>query len=172
MSLFPAGVGGSASLWKLISKVELGTPAASISLSGIDTKYKAFRTYSYLIEDGTSGIVLNTQFNGDTAANYAMRRGLASSTTLGVASFSVGMNQMACNINDVTFGRVMAMKPLATEMAAAITDEAEAGGSSDQVLQIHGGRWANTVDLIDEVTVTSAENMDGLSVMVVEGAEF
>ena len=156
----------------LLSDETLAAPAASMTAT-VDTAYRMFRVTFYGIKDGTGGLV-QYRFNGDSGANYALEYILANDTTVS-AERKTGETQLAVRAiaftaNATGIVTIEIEKPLATTPARCTSSAAII--STNIRYEADSGEWANTADLIDEITVlASAGNFAIGSRLLVEGVE-
>ncbi len=173
MSSFPALATPSAQgAFDTIAKTVLGSPAASISFSGISTTNKMFRLTIYIIKDGTTGSA-DLQLNNDSGGNYDIQR-LAGAGTGVTASRSTAQSNI-----DLSNSNVLANELIVIELTVAkqqTGDEAMIVGLAKRRdgsnLDLYGfaGIWKNTADLINRIDIlSSATNFATGTVALLEG---
>ena len=156
----------------LLSDETLAAPAASMTAT-VDTAYRMFRVTFFGIKDGSAGALL-LRLNGDSGANYIIQGLLADSTTLTgdrrTAQTSIYAPYSTLTANNPAMFLYEIEKPLTTTPARVTFSSAVLLPSLSVGSQ--SAEWANTADLIDEITVlASSGNFAIGSRMLIEGAK-
>jgi len=164
------------SAFELIDDVELGSAAASITVTGIDTDYRRFRLTFFGIKDGSAGR-LQIRFNGDTGSNYARQVLHATGASVAGAratTTSIDLNASHSNIepNTAVTLTVEVEKPAAGVPARVTAKYAYMIEASGVAHLSASAEWNNTANLIDEIIVlASATNFATGTRLVIEGAK-
>jgi len=160
----------------LLSDETLAAPAASMTAT-VDTAYRMFRVTFFPVKDSTDG-TLSLRLNADSGANYAYQDITADSTTVDGAGVT-GAAAIVLDTDGLMDGSSAGLftieikKPLTTTPART-TSQASYMQTTGPALNYEAisGAWANTADLIDEITVlASAGNFAIGSRLLVEGVE-
>ena len=159
----------------LLSDETLAAPAASMTAT-VDTAYRMFRVTFFPVKDATDG-TLSLRLNADSGANYAYQDISADSTTVDGARVT-GATAIVLDTDGLMDGSSAGLftieveKPLTTTPART-TSQASYMQTTGPALNYEAisGEWANTADLIDEITVlASAGDFAIGSRMLIEGA--
>jgi hypothetical protein len=156
----------------LLSDETLAAPAASMTAT-VDTAYRMFRVTFYGIKDGSAG-ALRLRLNGDSGTNYIIQGLLADSTTLtggrtSATQTSIYAPNSTLTANNPAMFLYEIEKPLTTTPARVTFSSAVL--LPNLALGSQSAEWANTADLIDEITVSaSTTNFAIGSRMLIEGA--
>ena len=171
--LAAAGIGGGAGAWAVIGSATLGSAAASISFTGIDTSYRMFRITAYIVKDGTGGDV-GLRFNNDSGSNYAYQRLSGSSTSVAAARVT-GQTLIDCDFGALQANEngtyVFTIAKQVTGSAAMAVGGSVAYASGPVLVEAQvAGIWSNAADLISRIDVVSGNaNFAAGTVAVLEG---
>ena len=159
------------SAWDVIDSSTLASPAASVSFTGIDSKYKLFRVTAYIVNDGSAKNVL-LRLNNDSGSNYSEQRLLGSSTSVvairNASQTSIPATYTQLAASESATIEIVIGKQLASAAAMALISTVRGGASisKDNI----AGIWANTADLISRIDlVASVGNFAAGTVVVLEG---
>jgi len=161
----------------LLSDETLAAPAASMTAT-VDTAYRMFRVTFFGIKDGTPGYGI-IRLNSDAGNNYIYQRISADNTTVAGVRGSANaalrpMSAFDIAANGTQMWTCDIEKPLATTPARATSSGSIFGDLATDAICYESAtnEWANTADLIDEITVlASAGDFAIGSRMLVEGVE-
>jgi hypothetical protein len=162
----------SIAVYNLIEETVLGSPASSISFTGITTTNTFFLISGYITKDG-SGAGIQMRFNNDSGSNYREQQLYANTTTVtayrrsSATELSVIYSSLAAN-ESASFTSLIS-KPVSGQAASGIiTGPYGTDASSYQ----NGSQWANTADLINRIDIiSSSNNLDTNSSVLIEGAK-
>lgn len=142
-------------LWTYVDQSVLTATATSIDFSSIDTSFTMLRLLGRLRIQGT--ITVDLTLNADTGSNYhdANVRSGTSAALNSQAHWEVVSHSNTGN-NEAVFLDILIAKPESDlEAVASWTCIINANASVEEVTN-GGGQWANTADLIDQVTLTAS----------------
>ena len=155
--------------WQEIGSTTLSAAAPSVTFSSGLSGYKFFRLTIYIVNDANSGQATVT-LNGASTAYAEQRVQVASTTVIGsrsapaylVATDGIGANHRG-NIS------LLIAKPAAGVKAQGILQSGQ-GDTTAINLNLNGGEWDNTADLISSITINkSSGNFAAGTSILLEG---
>jgi hypothetical protein len=143
----------------------------------LDTDYRMFRVTFYAVKDATDGTV-SLRLNADSGANYAYQDITADSTTVDGARVT-GATAIVLDTDGLVDGSSAALftvevnKPLTTTPARTTSTASYMQATGPAInYEAVVGEWANTADLIDEITVLASAGSFAIGTRcVIEGAQ-
>jgi hypothetical protein len=177
MSSIPASVAGAATLsgaFGEIDKQVLGSPASSMSVTGIAAANRMFRITGDVLKDGSVGRVY-VVLNNDTNVYYTEQKISANNASKNASRD--GSQRQFDVTNDNISGEPTSFemhigKELAGTEAAITWQEFHEDGSGTYIAASHGGLWdpGASTGLINRIDlVASATNFDTGAVYLLEG---
>ena len=142
---------GSVGGWVELGRTTLSSPATSITVSSLPNK----RYYMYLVntlDDTNIAHNMSVRLNSDTANNYAWRRsfdGGADSTTTSTSNMQLSSWQNP----EFGVGYLANYSSKEKLMVSHSVSQNTAGAGNAPHRQENVGKWVNTSDAIDEITV-------------------
>lgn len=139
--------------WQEIGRTTLGSDSDTIEVSSLPARKYLLVIYS--LEDTGGTITAHTRFNSDSAANYAQRvntNGTFTSSTSDASLFPYHGASAAPMAVKMSIENDSSKEKL---VHAVQTSRGSSGGSSSVNFRDMWGKWANTSDQIDTITVTN-----------------
>lgn len=150
----PAAVGG----WVELDRTTLGSANANISVSSLPDK----RYYKVLVDVAgqSSNSDFGVRFNSDSASNYSARVSFdggadVTATTASLASTFTTDTPSTTPVFHVTYIANLAAKEKLLTTSQGVRQMTAGAGNAPQRSE-NAAKWVNTVDAINEITLTTA----------------
>jgi hypothetical protein len=155
---FPTQTPTTPSPLKHIAVQVLAAPAASVSFSGIDTKYRILILESFVINDANAKDVY-VRLNGDAgAAQYNQQAIQASSTT--ISGSRDALTRFQPHLTSMSASQLMEFAAIVVKSTASTKGQIliSEGHDTSPLLNLVGGQWENTAALMTRMDVLAASN--------------